>query len=275
MSKSRFLVVVVSVLMLGLGVDAACAGLTLVGHYTFEDGAELGKDSSGWGNDGVAAPSLTQVAGAYAGSNAASFNGSSGKIVISPLSGYDGLPGLTFAAWVNQASSASGYDGILSQDAGSCCENRLLISSSNHPYINVHQHADKHLTATTLPRDQWYHIVLTGKKEGGQGVGRVYVNGSEVSQSPQYFNLLGSSAPFTTYLGTGEAGTAHLLTGLLDEVQIYDGALQGWQVAYLYNNPGAVSPIPEPSALAIWGLGLVGVGLCAWRRRRGLKTPLR
>jgi len=25
---------------------------------------------------------------------------------------------------------------------------------------------------------------------------------------------------------------------------------------------------PEPSTLAIWGLGIVGVGLCSWRRRR-------
>ncbi|MDT8390995.1 MAG: LamG-like jellyroll fold domain-containing protein [Lentisphaeria bacterium] len=53
--------------------------------------------------------------------------------------------------------------------------------------------------------------------------------------------------------------------GYLDDFQLYDEVLTSEQISFLYNNPGSVIPIPEPSTMVLAGLGLAGLTL---RRRR-------
>jgi hypothetical protein len=50
--------------------------------------------------------------------------------------------------------------------------------------------------------------------------------------------------------------------GLMDDVQIYDYALNADLIGQLYEHPGSV--IPEPTTLSLLALG----GLAALRRRR-------
>lgn len=57
-------------------------------------------------------------------------------------------------------------------------------------------------------------------------------------------------------------GDGDFYTGLLDDVQIYSGALTGTEVSTLFSNPGTA--IPEPRAALLGGLGL----LALLRRRR-------
>jgi len=251
---SRILSVAVTVLLLA---TSPLHAFTLVGEYLFEDATDLGRDSSGLGNNGVAAASLTQVAGRASFSQAAFFNGSNSNVVIDSLTGYDGLPGFSLTAWVKLASDTSGYDGVISQDTGACCETRLLLSPQHHPYINAHQHADKHLTGATVPLDQWVHLTLTAETTGANATARVYIDGQEVIGSPQFFDVLGSSAGFKTYIGAGEGGTAHPIKGVIDDVRIYDGVLTAEDIRQ-------IMAIPEPATLALLGLGLLAARL---RRR--------
>lgn len=244
MSTVRKMHMVVVFALLGcVAGSSSVRAASLVAQYEFENAGNLGQDISGLANDGTAFGGVSQAAGAYGGSSGAFFDGAGGtRIQAGPLTGYTGLPGFSMSAWVKQDPAASGFDGIISQDGGGCCQTRFLISSSKSPYINVHQHSDRHLNTVALPVNSWYHVALTANNEGGQGVARVYVNGLEVRQSPQIFQALGSSAGFSTYLGSGEGGTGHPFRGTLDDVQIYEGALSDWQVHYLAEHPGAAAP---------------------------------
>lgn len=210
-------------------------GADLVLHYDFEDGGNLGLDVSGHGNHGTVSGTVTQVVGRDGETMAASFNGSSMIFRNGGLSGYDGQPGLTFAAWVYLDPATSDYSGVISQDNGGCCIHRLMLEPSLHqPFVDLGAHDDRTYPAPQ-PTGTWFHLVLVGEDSGANREGRVYVNGIEVAGSPQLFagNLLDSSA-LNTYVGAGEGGGPYRLLGSLDDVQIYDGALTTQQVEDLY-----------------------------------------
>ncbi|HET9483091.1 MAG TPA: LamG domain-containing protein [Xanthomonadales bacterium] len=244
---------------------------TLVADYRFESAANLGLDSSTFGNDAVASGGVTQVAGRNATTQAAFFDGTTGVITrAAGLAGYDGRPGFSFVAWVQLDAATDGFDGVVSQDAGGCCTHRLLLDPAHQPYINVGAHDDRFFAAPQ-PVGAWFHIALVGEDVGANRTGRVYVNGVEVAGSPQNFtgNLLDSSA-LRTYLGTGEAGNVHLIRGALDDVQIYDGALTAEQVRALFENGsltlGRSVPATDTLALALLAVLVLAAAWLALRR---------
>ena len=78
------------------------------------------------------------------------------------LDGYTGKPGMTLAAWVNLDPATSGFDGIISQDGGGCCEHRILLHPNQQPFINLSEHDDRHLTlAPFFEFEEWMHIAMT------------------------------------------------------------------------------------------------------------------
>jgi hypothetical protein len=110
----------------------------------------------------------------------------------------------------------------------------------------------------------WHHLALTVNLSTSQL--QLYVDGAlansqtmTTSAFPAFNNFeigrLGRSVPADAY------------GGLVDEVQVYDKALTGSEVQFLFNNPGlSIASIPEPStvAMAVPGVGLL---LLAYRRR--------
>jgi hypothetical protein len=110
----------------------------------------------------------------------------------------------------------------------------------------------------------WHHLAMTINLSTAQltlYVDGVFANSQTLTSVafPTFNNFeigrLGRSTPADAY------------GGLVDEVQVYDRALTGNEIQFLYNNPGlSIASIPEPStvAMAVPGIGLL---LLAYRRR--------
>ena len=104
--------------------------------------------------------------------------------------------------------------------------------------------------------DGWVH--LTGTYDDSTGTSTLYVNGAEV--------LSGSSAPIPDKtppglfrIGTYYNSNGYEFNGSIDDVQIYDEALEASDIAFLFNNPGMPLPAPVPD-YATWVGGFPGLG---------------
>ena len=255
-----------SLLFTVAGVSAAALvqnsqAATLVAHYTFDDPSNLGLDSSGMGNDAVVS-NVNAVAGVSGGGGFFDEGAGSSFVQSGGLTGYTSKPGYSLSAWVNLDAATAGFDGIVSQDGGSCCQHRILIHSDNNLYINSSEHSDRHLSGgPALVLGEWTHVAMTGMDiSDTESETRIYIDGVEVGDSPQIFPALDDGSTWNTYLGAGEAGTAHLLTGALDDVRVYEGALTASEVRTLAN-------IPEPSVVGLCFIGLASLVLSRSRQR--------
>src|SRR4051812_2695664 len=88
-----------------IGMSAASNAATLVARYEFESAGNLGADSSGNSNTLDSLGTVTQGAGEHGQgahfSGVSDFGGASVLKRTTGLTGYDGLPGASFTAWVN------------------------------------------------------------------------------------------------------------------------------------------------------------------------------
>jgi hypothetical protein len=211
-----------------LAVPTSRAEGVLIAHYEFEDPGDLGHDSSGNENHAEVVEEVEQVDGPEEFGKGGFFDESlASNFHIGPLDGgFTGKPGVTLAAWVKLDEASTGFDGIISQDAGGCCQNRILLHPDHAVFINLSEHNDRHLNAGPLLEfDVWTHVAMVGEDIDGEAEARVYVNGEEIEGSPQIFPEMDDGSDWNTYLGVGESGTAHRLTGALDDARVYEGAL--------------------------------------------------
>ena len=216
----------------------------LVAHYEFEDPTNLGLDSSGLNNHAEVSD-VEQVEGQFGQGGFFDESIPSSFVKSDGLSGFSGKPGVTLAAWVKLDEAATGFDGIISQDAGACCDNRILLHNGDHkPFINLSEHQDIHVTdSDPVEFGVWTHVAMVGMDVDGEAEAFVYVNGVKVEGGPYLFPELDDGSEWNTYLGAGEAGTAHLLTGALDDVRIYEGALTDEEVLALLDPPRDGPPL--------------------------------
>ena len=65
------------------------------------------------------------------------------------------------------------------------------------------------------------------------------------------------AAGYNFRVGAAPASLSHGWGGVIDEIQVYNSALSGYQVSTLYAN-GSVS-VPDPSTVVIFGLSLLAL----------------
>ena len=231
-----------------LAVPTSRAEGVLIAHYEFEDPGDLGHDSSGNENHAEVVEEVEQVDGPEEFGKGGFFDESlASNFHIGPLDGgFTGKPGVTLAAWVKLDEASTGFDGIISEDAGGCCQNRILLHPDHAVFINLSEHNDRHLNAGPLLEfDVWTHVAMTGLDLDGEAEARVYVNGEEIEGSPQIFPEMDDGSDWNTYLGVGESGTAHRLTGALDDARVYQGALTADEI------PVLMEPLTPPTTFQI------------------------
>lgn len=85
------------------------------------------------------------------------------------------------------------------------------------------------VSATDRPRNEWHHLVVTYNRP--YEVARVYIDG--VLAQERRFNIT-PATDYPIYLGTRPTDSQRLM-GLIDEVRVYNRALNEFEVASLYN----------------------------------------
>jgi len=235
---------------------------TLVAHWPLDcDGSNTVNSAL----DGVNIGGVTYngCGGVFGGS--AVFNGiDSGidinnAVITTPTTAY------SLSYWVKPYvyDAGSGYDSVISTwgwQAGDTVHSVLRPTGEACVGTWFDGPASQFQTISVLPLNQWTHVGFTYQVTdlvAGDGVCTLYFNGVE----DNVLTLTGTAAETTIRdltIGCWDAwGTlARFMSGEVDEIKIFDGALSAEQMAEL--------AVPEPMTLSLLALG----GLALARRRR-------
>ena len=173
----------------------------------------------------------------------------------------------TLAAWVNPASRGT-YDEILSKWGAVLPVDHNGYTFAIHPdgrsYVAASPDGNTGvsvLTTTAIPVNTWTH--LTGTYDGSKL--RIYINGvlnNETIYNGGVFPTLDDLSIGGVVGGAAVGGGISFFHGKIDEVMIYNRALNGSEVLTL---------VPEPSVLTIFAIGAVGLLANSIKSRRGPK----
>jgi len=229
---------------------------TLIAHYAFDNSGDLGHDSSTNGND-VECIGCTGDCTIFqftnnseAGGGAVQFFGDSWmNFCGAPTSWTSALSGsFTVSAWINTTNVVGNDNDPLNDSDG---QEVVYLNNNGNGVIPLGITGTQAAIATgvppgaygqdtlnsvaPIPSGSYVHVVVT--RDQGSGLKQVYING--VLDSSDYGEP-GILAGGTDWASIGGQGGAPF-TGLLDDVQIYAGALSASEIAFLYNNPGQIA----------------------------------
>ena len=241
-------------------------GHTNVAHYAFDNSGNLGQDSSGNGNDMSGetwwGPQHVFDTDAEAGGGAVQFFGTSvlnanGQALTNLNAVLAGS--FTFSAWVkttvtNGADYNNAFFGAVIfwayNDQGNTNDTIPLSITGSKAAFTTRDHLGNFDTLHSISsvNDGNYHLI-TVTRDQATGEKKIYVDGNfETSEIGTTDPLNGNNYNLTI------GGWAYILEmnstvtnyssykGLLDDVQIYSGALSDAEVASLYANPGTTIP---------------------------------
>lgn len=201
----------------------------LVLYYSFDkDEGKAVTDQSGKGSDGENHGSKWTSRGAVGG--ALSFEGE-GESVSFPFNDFPlGRSPRTLAAWVYQDNLdhrhyVVGYGACSRGD-----EYRLSLNEFSRGQISIETYMGGWHAGATLSAKKWYHLAVTFD---GDGVPKFYING-EVSQAHGWMSpAINTRSGEGTIGDRGNCERGHTFEGRIDEVMIWDRALNGSEIKSL------------------------------------------
>ena len=280
-----------ALLTAGLTLMAPSArAATLVGWYQFNDPGNLGRDSSGYHNDGTiyndGIPPAYSSTSSIEGTGSAFFNGTfngqnfnfeggGGRIDVPINTGPVTMPDMSWGAWVRATLVDHGRY-VLSSDQynggrtigvdNRAADNFAAIVGNQSPWV--------YNTGVAAPIGGWIFIGAVYRNNFySPGVGdlTMYVGNQVFSSIVTHIN---NTSPSYTSIG-GDAARERYWSGLIDNVFIFDGALSQSEMNSIINNPTgnllAPSAVPEidPNSLgSVLALVLGSLGLLERRRLR-------
>jgi autotransporter-associated beta strand protein len=192
------------------------------------------RDSSGFANNGLAAKTPAYVTGKRG--QAVRLDGADSFVQLP--ANIASSSAFTFASWVYWEGGAAGqrifdFGDNLDRRAGSYRYMFLSPNAGGFLRFGIRNGTDGTQTVQTtaaLPSNSWQHVAVT---ISGSTV-TLYVNG--VQQATGTVTTAALSATPSNYLGKSQWPTDPMFKGQLDDVQIFDKALTGTQVAALMTN---------------------------------------
>ena len=229
----------------------------LVAHYSFDNAANLGQDSSGNGynltyngGDGVSASTQAKTGGGAAdfdGNSFFSYN-TAPAAILSTLAG-----DFTLSFWINTTENDGNEGGEAYAGAGIVAAdvpgqaNDLVPAALDGGEIgfNTGPNDDTLNTFVDINDGNYHHVVITRSQATGQK--QIYIDGVLNNSDTDTTSLL--NAPQLVAIGCqidasqsnpANANPNNYFQGLLDDMQLYSVVLTSNQVAQLYANPGTV-----------------------------------
>lgn len=239
-------------------------GHNLFAHYTFTNDAnppfDLGDDSSPSNNSyyGYSYWGPVHVAStdAVVNGSAVQFFGTSCMDADDQiLDNYDSLlaGSFTFSGWIKTTNSVgSDSDDAISGASifwayddhnGTNDAIPLAVTGSKAAFsVRDHLGATTTIHSSSAVNDGAYHLIAVTRDQN-TGVMFLYVDGRLQGGAVGTTDPLNGNNYFISLGGT----TLSSYTGLLDDVQVYGGALSAGEVSELYSNPGNVIPDEPPA----------------------------
>ncbi|MHC4168924.1 MAG: LamG-like jellyroll fold domain-containing protein [Planctomycetota bacterium] len=198
-----------------------------VAHWTFDDGAgTVALDSSGNANDGVLVGDPQWVPGILGG--ALEFDGDGDYIDCGNDASLDITGDITMMCWIKVAAFTKTWETILGRGDDSY---RMSRGPGNGDSIHFGANGTgSNLNATTaVTTDTWRHVALV--YDGTNKI--IYIDGVEDARLASSGNI--NSSGYNMVIGHNSQAANRFLTGLIDDVRIYDQALSALQIFRLVN----------------------------------------
>ena len=210
---------------------------TPMGDWTFDEtSGTTASDSSTNGNTGTLTGTTlpTWVSDSKVGTGALSFTDGGYVSVGSPSS--LNIPGaLTISAWVKRTNG--GY--IVSNNGNSTEQYAFSINSTNGKLqFEPNYSASVIAASTSLAINTWYHVAVVRSGSTGNWTITFYVNGI-VDGTPVTISA-NPDASGPVYIGHLHSGGGYYFNGSLDDVRVYNTALNLSQIDELYALGGGV-----------------------------------
>jgi fibronectin type 3 domain-containing protein len=229
----------------------------LVGAWGFDEGSgTTTADKSSFNDTGTISNATWTPAGKFG--SALSFNGTNASVTIPDASQLDVTTGVTVEAWVKPTGLGTGFQQlVVKETSGNLVYGYYSNSDTNRPQSQVTVGQPRLLDGTAgLPAGVWSHVAFTydGTTQ------RLYVNGTQVSSSAIAGTISTSTGPLK--IG-GNSIWGEWQNGVIDEVRVYNRALNQPEIAADMNTsisaPDIVAPSAPGTLTATGGLGQVGL----------------
>lgn len=250
-----------------MSTAAACSA-AIVSHWKFDETSGPTAFDSAGTSDGALSGGATFSAGGVSG-GAINLNSLTADSFVNMGTSFSGFTvgSFSISMWINttatgevvalskhEAGTFNGYLMVVNSGAGYGVQDKAWFYGSNPAGAEAN-------STTTVNDGVWHHLV--GVYQSGVSIS-IFIDGAPVESVQTAYTIASNSAPFLIG-GFNISGTpTAAYTGLVDDVQIYNNALNDTEVDFLYANPGQT--IPEPSTSATLA-GLAALSLLARRRR--------
>lgn len=229
----------------------------LVAHWEFDAGTgSVAYDATDVNNEGAVtgASWIAGVITAFYNPFALSFDGSDDIVTVSNTAdlSFDSDDAFTISAWT-KASSFGGYETIVQKmdDSTGAQPGFVLTLANGVPqlWLQSNYAAGEYLqvgSTTVLAPNAWNHVAVTYDGSGDASGVRIYLNDVDTTGSIGHDNLAGSIVNAgEVEIGNRNGGSFQQLSGDVDDVRVYETALNSTQVSALAGgacNAGVVAP---------------------------------